>query len=106
MTGSRVIIAILVMAAIICFTRLLPFLFFARRKPPALLSYLERSIPPLVMLLLVVYCLKDVRWASAPYGLPEIAGIALVVFLHLWRRNTLLSIAGGTVLYMIAIRMW
>ena len=104
MTGTRVAIAILVMAAIIFLTRLLPFLLFARRKPPALLSYLEWNIPPLVMLLLVIYCLKDVRWAGAPHGLPEIAGVGLVVLLHLWRRNALLSIAGGTMLYMVAIR--
>ena len=55
--------------------------------------------------MLVVYCLKGVSFLSAPYGLPEILGVASVVGLHVWKRNTLLSIAGGTVFYMILVQL-
>ena len=54
--------------------------------------------------MLVVYCLKDVSWGSAPYGIPELLGCAAVAGLHIWKRNTLLSIGAGTVLYMVLIR--
>jgi len=94
------------MASIILFTRLLPFLFFRKKHPPEFLSYLEQSIPPLIMLLLVLYCLNDVQWTSAPYGSPELGAIALVIMVHLWRSNALLSILSGTASYMFMIKVW
>ena len=94
------------MAFIILFTRLLPFLFFRKKHPPEILSYLEQSIPPLIMLLLVLYCLKDVQWTSAPHGLPELGAIAIVIMVHLWRSNALLSILSGTASYMFMIKVW
>jgi branched-subunit amino acid transport protein AzlD len=94
------------MASIIIFTRLLPFLFFRKKHPPEILSYLEQSIPPLIMLLLVLYCLKDVQWTSAPYGSPELGAIAIVIMVHLWKSNALLSILSGTASYMFIIKVW
>jgi branched-subunit amino acid transport protein AzlD len=92
------------MAFIILLTRMLPFLFFRNKRPPEILNYLERNIPPLVMVLLVIYCLKDVTWGQAPHGLPELIGIGLVVFFHVWLNNALLSIVSGTILYMLLIQ--
>jgi branched-subunit amino acid transport protein AzlD len=103
MTAQNVLAAIIFMAAIIFATRLLPFLFFTGSRPPQVLNYLEETVPPLIMCLLVLYCLKDVHWLLAPYGLPELAGIAVVVATHLWRGNALLSISAGTILYMALI---
>jgi branched-subunit amino acid transport protein AzlD len=105
MANPRLLEAILLMGCIIYFTRLLPFLFFGERRPPALLDYLECNMPPLIMLLLVIYCLKDVRWLEAPHGVQEILAIGVVVGVHLWKRHALLSIVSGTVVYMVALRM-
>lgn len=70
-----------------------------------MLSYLERNIPPLIMLLLVLYCLKDVKWTSAPYGFIELGAIAVVIIVHLWKNNSLLSILSGTAAYMFMVNI-
>lgn len=105
MESTHLIIPILLMGFITFLTRLFPFVFFRHRESPALLEYLERNIPPLIMLLLVVYCLKDVKWIEAPYGSREILAIGVVVAMHLWKRNALLSIMSSTVLYMLLLRL-
>lgn len=102
---SRILLSVLVMALVTLFTRAAPFLFFARRRPPAILDYLQRYIPPVVMSLLVLSTFKDIDFTAAPHGLPALAGAALTALLHLGRRNVLLSIAGGTALYMLLIRL-
>lgn len=86
--------------------RFLPFLIFGEnRKTPALITYLGQVLPYAIMGMLVVYCLKGASFTAAPYALPELLGCASVVLLHLWKRNTLLSIGGGTVIYMILIQL-
>jgi len=105
MSYTGVILSIFLMAVIILFTRALPFLFFRKKPPPGILNYLEQNIPPLIMVLLVMYCLKDVTWGQAPYGLPELVGIGVVALLHIWMNNALLSIVSGTIVYMVAIRI-
>ena len=86
-------------------TRWLPFWLFPEKKqPPAVVTYLGRVLPPAMMGLLVVYCLRNVAWLSAPHGAPELIAIAAVAALHTWKRNVLLSIAGGTVLYMVLVQ--
>lgn len=83
-------------------TRFLPFLVFGRGKEtPKYIQYLGKILPAAVFGLLVVYCLKDVNVLSGSHGLPEAISILVVVFLHLWKRQMLLSIAGGTVCYML-----
>lgn len=67
--------------------------------------YLGRVLPYAAMGMLVVYCLKDVKLTAAPYGLPELLSVALVAGLHIWKRNTLLSIGAGTVCYMLLIQL-
>ena len=71
----------------------------------AIVTYLGRVLPAATMGLLVVYCLKGVSWASAPHGIPELLSVAVVAALHHWKGNVLLSIAGGTVLYMVLVQM-
>ena len=85
-------------------TRVLPFLLFGRRQPPQAILYLGRVLPCAIMGMLVVYCLRNVDLTAAPFGAAEAIGVAVSVALHVWRRNTLLSIAGGTVVYMILVQ--
>ena len=95
-----------VMAAVTFLTRALPFLLFDRGDhPPAIILYLGRVLPPAIIAMLIVYCLKGVSFAAAPYGIPEFLACGAVAALHVWKRNTLLSIAGGTVLYMVLVQM-
>ena len=85
-------------------TRFLPFLIFPEGKtPPPYIRYLGSVLPYAVIGLLVVYCLKDVPTCGT-YGIPEGIAILAVAALHLWKKNILLSIAGGTVLYMLLIQ--
>ena len=87
-------------------TRFLPFLLFGgHRKTPELILYLGKVLPFAIMGMLVVYCLKDVAFLSAPYGIPELLGCAAVAALHLWKRNSLLSIGVGTVFYMVLVQL-
>ena len=87
-------------------TRFLPFLLFGSKKqPPKIITYLGKVLPCAIMGMLVVYCLKDVRPLAYPYGIPELLGIALVALLHVWKRNSLLSIGAGTVFYMLLVQL-
>ncbi len=97
---------IAVMTLVTMATRFLPFLIFGeKRKTPGLILYLGKVLPCAIMGMLVIYCLKDVAVLSAPYGLPELIGIAVVAGLHLWKRNSLLSIGVGTVCYMLLVQL-
>lgn len=96
---------IAVMALVTAALRFLPFLFFGKnRNTPPLVSYLGQVLPYAIMGMLVVYCLKDVSLLSSPFGIPEIIGCAVVTLLHIWKRNTLLSIGAGTVCYMLLVQ--
>ena len=100
------IILIAVMTLVTMATRFLPFLIFGEnRKTPPIITYLGQVLPFAIMGMLVVYCLKDVAWLEAPFGAPEILGCAIVAVLHLWKRNTLLSIGAGTVAYMLMVQL-
>ena len=106
MTTAQSLITIGIIALGTVFTRFLPFWLFPKGKPaPRIVAYLGKVLPCAVMGLLVVYCLKDVQPAAAPYGLPELIGIAVTVGLHLWKRQMLLSIAGGTICYMLLVQL-
>lgn len=104
MTTAQAALTILAVAAATMLTRFLPFLIFPEGKtPPAAITYLGTVLPYAVIGLLVVYCLKDAVFASW-HGLPELIAIVFIVVLHKWKKNTLLSIAGGTILYMILVQ--
>lgn len=86
-------------------TRFLPFIVFPAGKPtPKYIQYLGKVLPGAVFGLLVIYCLKNVSIFSGSHGIPELIAIVLVVILHLWKRQMLLSIAGGTICYMLLVQ--
>lgn len=85
--------------------RTLPFLLFPEnKKTPKFILYLGSVLPYTIIGMLVIYCLKDVSFVKTPYGLPEVISIAVIVLLHLWKNNTLLSIGAGTVIYMFLVQ--
>lgn len=123
LTTAQALAAIAVMAVVTFLTRVLPFLLFDRgESPPKLVLYLGRVLPPAVIAMLIIYCLRNpsvavsaelagslsgwlapvvsffVGWA------PQLIAGAVVVVLHIWKRNNLLSIFGGTILYMILVQ--
>lgn len=105
MPNTYMIATVAVAAIITAALRFAPFLIFGRGKEtPALVVYLGKVLPYAIMGMLVVYCMKDVKIASAPHGLPELLGCIIVAVLHIWRRNTLLSIGSGTVCYMLMVQ--
>ena len=102
-TTQALVIALAVTAGAIV-TRFLPFLLFPDSRPvPKIVTYLGRTLPAAMMGLLLVYCLRNVDFAAAPHGLPELIAIGVTVLLHLWKRQMLISIAGGTLCYMLLI---
>ena len=105
MTLTQRILTIAVIVLGTMLTRFLPFLLFPAGKPtPKAVHYLGSVLPGAVFGLLVVYCLKNVSLFTGSHGLPELFSIALVVLLHLWKRQMLLSIAGGTACYMLLVQ--
>lgn len=97
--------AVAVMALITLATRALPFWVWRDgRQVPKTILYLGRVLPGAVMGLLIIYGLKQVRPLVFPHGLPELIGIGVVAALHLWKRNNLLSILGGTAVYMLLVQ--
>lgn len=106
MTGTQQFLTVLVLVLGTMATRFLPFLLFPAGKPtPAYIRYLGNALPPAVFGLLLVYCLKGVSLFSGSHGIPEAAAVLVVVGLHLWKRQMLLSIAGGTVCYMLLLQL-
>ena len=106
LTPMQTLAIIFAVAAGTQITRWLPFWLFPEKKePPLVVTDLGRLLPPAMMGLLVVYCLKGVAWTASPYGAPELLAIAAVVLLHRWKGNVLLSIAGGTALYMLLVQL-
>lgn len=104
LTQQIITIAMVVLGTMI--TRFLPFLIFpAGKETPKYIQYVGKVLPAAVFGLLVVYCLRSVDLFSENHGLPEAVSIALVVALHLWKRQMLLSIAGGTVCYMLLVQL-
>lgn len=100
------ILMVLVSALVTALLRFLPFwIFSGKRKTPGIILYLGRVLPYAIMGMLVVYCLKNMSFAESPFGIPEIVSSAVVVLLHLFKRNTLLSICGGTIVYMVFVQM-
>ena len=97
---------LIVVALVTMSTRFLPFLIFGeKRKTPDLVLYLGKVLPFAIMGMLVVYSLKDTAILTAPYGIPELIGCGVVTALHIWKRNSLLSIGVGTVVYMLLVQL-
>ena len=99
----RAAVLVAVMAVVTILLRFLPFIVF-QKKTPEYIIYLGKVLPPAIIGMLVIFCLKDVSVMTATHGLPELIAAACVVLLQAWKRNSLLSILAGTALYMILIR--
>ena len=106
MTLAQQLITIGLCAAATMLTRFLPFLVFSAKRPtPKYIQYLGRALPGAIFAMLVVYCLKDVSILSGSHGLPELIAIAVTIALHLWKKQLLLSVAAGTICYMLLVQM-
>ncbi len=97
-------ILIAVMAIVTMLLRFLPFIIF-RKDTPEYISYLGQVLPAALIGMLVIYCLKDTSFMEAPHGLPELISAGIVVALQAWKRNSLLSILSGTVIYMLLVQL-
>ncbi|MBQ2286460.1 MAG: AzlD domain-containing protein [Clostridia bacterium] len=99
--SSAVLVAAMSLVTILL--RFLPFLIFGK-ETPKYVSYLGRVLPPAIIGMLVIYCLKDITVSAFPYGLPELISVACVMVVQIWKRNSLISILSGTVMYMILVQ--
>lgn len=105
MSNKYIILVIAVMTGVTLILRFLPFIIFDRgEKLPHWVSYLGKVLPPAIMSMLLVYCLRSIDLTGADHGLPELICVGVAVLLHCWRRNTLLSIGVSTVLYMVIVQ--
>lgn len=105
MTRTEQIITIAMCVLGTVLTRFLPFAVFSSKRPtPRYIQYLGKVLPGAVFAMLVVYCLRNVSFLQGSHGLPELIAIAVTVGLHLWKRQMLLSIAGGTICYMLLVQ--
>ena len=94
------------MAVVTFLTRALPFLLFDRGgEPPKVVLYLGRVLPPAIMAMLIVYCLKSVTPFAGSRGIPEAVALLVTVGLHKWKHETLLSVAGGTLCYVLLVQL-
>ena len=106
MTTTQILVSIALLTLGTMLTRFLPFLIFRENKqPPKFVQYLGNALPAAIFSMLVVYCLKNVQLFGGNHGLPEFIAIAATTVLHLWKRQILLSIAGGTVVYMLLVQL-
>ncbi len=104
MTFLEQVLTIGVCAAATMLTRFLPFLVFSSKKPtPPYIRFLGKVLPSAVFAMLVIYCVRNVSFLTGSHGIPELIGIAVTAALHVWKRNMLLSIFGGTALYMVLV---
>lgn len=103
---SYSILLVAIISLVTMAIRFLPVLIFGReQKTSELIAYLGESLPYAIIGMLVVYCMKDISFLDKPYGIPELIAVGAVILLHLWKRKTLLSVIGGTVIYMVLIHL-
>lgn len=106
MSDARLWSMVAIMSGVTILIRFLPFLVFSGgRKTPAYVEWMGRYLPYAIMGMLVVFCLKNVSFVNAPHGIPELIACVLTGALHAWKRNSLLSIGGGTAAYMVMVQL-
>lgn len=99
------LLIVAVMAVFTALTRFLPFLAFPEgRKRPKVITYLGTVLPYALIGMLVIYCFKSVSIFAYPYCIPELLSVVLVALLHIWKRNTLISVFGGVIFYMVLVQ--
>jgi branched-chain amino acid transport protein azlD len=97
------IILIAIMSLVTIVIRFLPFIIFSGKTTPKFINYLGDKLPYAIMGMLVIYCLKEVNLLEKPYGIHEITACVIVILVHIWKRNSLLSIGIGTLIYMLMV---
>lgn len=100
----EIYLAIAVMTVVNYFTRVFPFIFFMKKEPPSYIIFIEKFFPAVIMVILIVYSLKDVSFQVYPYGFKEIGGVVFTATIHLVFKNYLISIFGGTIFYMFLVQ--
>ena len=101
---SETLTIIFIVSACTVFTRVVPFLLLGKKDLPPAFTYLGEYLPMAVIAVLVIYCFKNTEFAQSPHGAPELIAVAVTAALHYWKRNNLISIGGGTVLYMLLVQ--
>lgn len=105
LTSQQSLIIILAISFTTFLTRLIPFILFpAKKETPKYIIYLGNVLPFAIIGMLIIYSLKGVSVISSPFGLPELISIAIIIVIHLWKNNTLLSIGGGAIIYMLLVQ--
>lgn len=106
MKDTHSLLILLVLALVTALLRFLPFWLFGNgKKVPDAVLRLGRSLPFAAMGMLVVYCLKDISLKTAPFGAPEAIACLVTALVHLFKRNTIISILAGTAVYTVLIRL-
>ena len=105
MPVTKALVASLLIGLIVFAERLFPFAIFSKRQPGKLIHIFERFIPPVVMIALLIYSLRDVRFSTFAQWVPQLSAITFTIATYLWKKNSLISIFGGTIIYMILIRV-
>ncbi len=106
MTFSQMLLTVIAVVLGTMLTRFLPFILFRSDKPtPKYIEYLGKVLPAAVFGMLVVYSFKNVDLLSGSHGIPELIAVVVTALLHIWKRQTLLSIAGGTIVYMVLVQV-
>lgn len=104
LTQQIITIALCTLATVLC--RFLPFLIFSSKKPtPKFIQYLGKALPCATFALLVIYCFRNISFVSGTHGIPELIAVAVTVGIHLWRKQMMLSIAAGTICYMLLVQL-
>ncbi|MCL2380292.1 MAG: AzlD domain-containing protein [Treponema sp.] len=105
MSESIITAAIIGIVAIMTWiTRGLPYILFAKKSPPPVVTYLGAVLPASIMVILVIFCLRNTQFTVYPYGAAEFISVALVAVMQFWRKNLIISVFAGTVCYMVLIR--
>lgn len=109
MNGEKLTLMAALVATVLCglviyLERAFPFLLFSRKDPPKIIRFIERYIPPMVMSALLFYCLKDISFTSSHDYLPSLIAVSFTAIVHLLKRNFLMSVFGGTLIYMVLIK--
>jgi len=103
MTINRSIMVIIIMSLVTIILRFLPFIIFSKKNTPKIISYLGKVLPPAVMAMLVVYCLKDTNFTTISNFLPQLISSVVVILSYLWKKNSLISIIIGTIIFMLMV---
>ena len=105
MSTIQALIIIAILALGTATTRFLPFVCFPNAESaPRYVHHLGKMLPTAAISILIVYCFRDIEFSATPYGIPEVVSVLFVAALHIWKKNTLLSIAAGTVIYMLLVQ--